>query len=164
MPSFAGTLSRSGCISDDGARVSIEFVGISPSAANASTVNWSKRMMSSASRSTFIIGAALVLALTGCQKSDPTAGTSNGVPAERVANATPIPQFPKGDPSVPDAATVFAAQDAVEKARLMQETTALQDKPAPQEPMTEAEESKAMPLPAQANDHSTTALDKNKGG
>ncbi len=28
--------------------------------------------------------------------------------------------------------------------------------------MTKGEESKAMPLPGQANDHSTTALDKNK--
>jgi hypothetical protein len=46
----------------------------------------------------------------------------------------------------------------------MQDTTALQRKPAPQEKMTKAEESKAMPLPGQANDHSTTALDKNKGG
>jgi hypothetical protein len=30
--------------------------------------------------------------------------------------------------------------------------------------MIKAEESKAMPLPGQANDHSTTALDTNKGG
>ena len=120
--------------------------------------------MKNNARSILFIGAVLALALTGCQKTDPTASTSNGVPPERVANATPIPQFPKGDPSVPDAATVFAAQDAVEKARVMQETAALQDKPAPQEPVTQAEESKAMPLPAQANDHSTTALDKNKGG
>ena len=120
--------------------------------------------MNNASRSILCTGAALALALAGCQKSDPTAITSNGVPRERVASATPIPQFPKGDPSVPDAATVFAAQDAAEKAKAMQETTALQDKPAPQEPMTEAEESKAMPLPAQANDHSTTALDKHNGG
>jgi len=52
----------------------------------------------------------------------------------------------------------------LEKTRVMQETAALQDKRAPQEPMTPAEESKAMPLPAQANDHSSTALDKNKGG
>jgi len=116
-----------------------------------------------ASRSMFI-GVVLALALTGCQKSDPTAGASNGVPPERVASAGPIPQFSRGDPSVPDAATVFAAQDAVEKTRLMQETAALQDKSAPQQPMTPAEESKAMPLPAQANDHSSTALDKNKGG
>jgi hypothetical protein len=46
----------------------------------------------------------------------------------------------------------------------MQDTAALQQKPAPQEKMTKAEESKTMPLPGQANDHSTTALDKSKGG
>ena len=119
--------------------------------------------MDNTSRFIFV-GAALALALAGCQKSDPTMSTSNGVPPEPVASATPIPQFPKGDPSVPDAATVFAAQDAAEKAKAMQDTAALQQQPAPQEPMTAAEESKAMPLPSQANDHSTTALDKNKGG
>ena len=72
--------------------------------------------------------------------------------------------MPKGDPSLPDAATAFAAQDAVDKTKVMQDTTALEQKAAPQEKMTKAEESKAMPLPSQANDHSTTALDKNKGG
>ena len=109
-------------------------------------------------------GAALAMALTGCQKSDAPAITSNGAPPEPITNTAPIPQFAKGDPSVPDASTVFAAQDAAEKARAMQDTAALQQKSAPQEKMTKAEESKAMPLPGQANDHSTTALDKNKGG
>ena len=64
---------------------------------------------------------------------------------------------------MPDAATAFAAQDAAEKTKAMQDTAALQQKAAPQEKMTKAEESKAMPLPSQANDHSTTALDKKKG-
>jgi len=81
-----------------------------------------------------------------------------------VTNASPIPQFPSGDPSVPDASTVFAAQDAAEADKMKQESTALQQKPNPQEMMTRADESQAMPLPGQANDHSTTALDKNKGG
>jgi hypothetical protein len=53
---------------------------------------------------------------------------------------------------------------AAEKTKAMQDTTALQQKPAPQETMTKAEESKAMPLPGQVNDHSTTALDKSKNG
>ena len=120
-------------------------------------------MMNKASRSIFA-GAAFAMALTGCQKSDAPAITSNGVLPEPVTNAAPIQQFPKGDPSVPDAPTVFAAQDAAEKVKAMQDTAALQQKPVPQEKMTKAEESKAMPLPGQANDHSTTALDKNKGG
>ena len=119
--------------------------------------------MNDTSRSIFI-GAAIAVAVAGCQQSDESAVTSNGMPSERVTNTAPIPQFPKGDPSVPDASTVFAAQDAADKAQAMQETTAMQQKAAPQEPMTKAEESKAMPLPAQANDHSTTAIDKNKGG
>jgi hypothetical protein len=119
--------------------------------------------MNRVSRSIFA-GAALAMVLAGCQKSDAPAITSSGGPPEPVTNASPIPQVPKGDPSLPDAATALAAQDAADKTKAMQDTTALQQKPAPQEKMTKAEESKAMPLPGQANDHSTTALDKSKGG
>ena len=108
-------------------------------------------------------GAALAVVLASCQKSDAPAVTSIGAPPQPVTDATPIPQFSKGDPSVPDASTAFAAQGAADKPRAMQDTTALPQKPAPQEEMTKAEESKAMPLPGQANDHSTTAMDKNKG-
>jgi hypothetical protein len=46
----------------------------------------------------------------------------------------------------------------------MQDTAALPQTSAPEEKMTKAEESKAMPLPGQANDDSSTGLDKNKGG
>ena len=119
--------------------------------------------MNDASRSIFI-GVALAMVLAGCQQSDEPAVTSNGMPSERVTSTTPIPQVPKGDPSVPDASTVFAAQEAADKAKAIEDTNAMQQTAAPQEPMTEAEESKAMPLPAQANDHSTTAIDRNKGG
>jgi hypothetical protein len=120
-------------------------------------------MMNRASRS-ILTGAALALLLGGCQKSDAPTITSNGAPPRPASDATPIPQMPKGDPSVPDAATAFAAQDATAKTKAMEDTRALQQTPAPQEKMTKAEASKAMPLPGQANDHSTTALDKNKGG
>ena len=119
--------------------------------------------MNKPSRSIFI-AAALALALAGCQKSDSPPVTSTGAPPRPVTNAAPIPQMPKGDPSLPDAANALAAQDAADKTKAMQDTAALQQKPAPQEEMTKAEESKAMPLPGQANDHSTTALDKGKGG
>lgn len=119
--------------------------------------------MNGISRS-MLAGAALVMVLAACQRSDPPAVTSNGAPARPVTDGAPIPQMPKGDPSAPDAATTFAAQDVAGKTEAAQGTVALQQKPAPQEKMTKTEESKAMPLPGQANDHSTTALDKNKGG
>ena len=120
--------------------------------------------MNKASRSILIAAALMLAGVTGCQKSDAPPVTSNGAPPQTVTNAAPIPQMPKGDPSLPDAASALAAQDAAEKAKAMQDATALQQKPAPREEMTNAEESKAMPLPSQANDHSTTALDKSKGG
>src|SRR5512147_3303485 len=112
--------------------------------------------MNTVSRSIFA-GAALAMMLAGCQKSDAPAITSSSAPPEPVTNASPIPQMPKGDPSLPDAASALAAQDGADKTKAMQDTTALQQKPASQEKMTKAEESKAMPLPGQANDHSTTA-------
>src|SRR5512140_1348015 len=119
--------------------------------------------MNKVSRSIFA-GAALAMVLAGCQRIDLPTVATDGAPPQPPPNATPIPQMSKGDPSVPDAATTFAAQDAADKTKAMQDTAALQQKPAPQEKMTRAEESKAMPLPGQVNDHSNTALDKNKGG
>jgi len=113
---------------------------------------------------TAFVAATIALALAGCQQSVAPLNPPNGAPAQSVGSVGPIPQMPQGDPSVPDASTVFAAQDTAEKAKAMTDTTALQQKAAPQEKMTTAEETKAMPLPGQANDHSTTALDKGKGG
>jgi hypothetical protein len=116
-------------------------------------------MMNKVSGSIFVC-AAVALLLTGCQREAPSALKEE--PRQVVvADATPIPQLPTRDPSLPDAATVLAAEDAAAKAKAMQDTAELQQKAAPQEDMTKAEEAKAMPLPSQANDHSTTALDKN---
>jgi len=65
---------------------------------------------------------------------------------------------------VPDAAAAFAAQDAAERVKAMQVTTALQPKLAPREKITKAEASTAMPLPSQGSDDATATLDKGKGG
>jgi hypothetical protein len=104
------------------------------------------------------------MVLAGCQRSDSPAVVKDGAPPQAVITAAPTAQTSKGDPSVPDAASAFPAKDASDKTKTMEDTTALQQKAAPQEKMTKEEESKAMPLPGQANDHSTTAVDKNKGG
>lgn len=117
--------------------------------------------MNTLSRSIFV-GAALAMLLAGCQKKDAPAVTSHGEPAQTFTNAPPISQTPTRDPSVPAAATVFAAQDAADKAKTQQDTNTLQHQPNPQREMTKEDESKAMPLPGQANDHSAIALDKSK--
>jgi hypothetical protein len=103
---------------------------------------------------TVLVGAALAMLLVGCQKTDTVPATSSSQPSPTVAT-TPasIPATSTPDPSLP-AATAKAAGT--------QDTTALQHKAAPQEEMTKDEESKAMPLPGQANDHSTTALDRSR--
>lgn len=115
--------------------------------------------MNNVSRSIFVV-VALAMTLAGCQRTETPAASSNGGPAQSAASSTPIPQQPAGDASVPSSAAVAAAKDAADKATATQDVNAMQHKDAPQEPMTKAEESKAMPLPGQANDHSTTALDK----
>jgi hypothetical protein len=116
-------------------------------------------MMSNVSRSIFV-GAAIAMALAGCQRTETPASTSNGGPAQTAVSAAEVPKQPSGDASVPSSTAVAATKDAADKATSTQEVNAMQHKAAPQEPMSKAEESKGMPLPGQANDHSTTALEK----
>lgn len=73
-----------------------------------------------------------------------------------------IPQTTSADPSVPDAATALATQDAAEKTKAMGDAGASQQAPVRQETMTKSEQSSAMPLPGQANDHSAIGLDAGK--
>lgn len=120
-------------------------------------------MMNNVFRS-IVAGTALAMALAGCQRSESPAAAKDGTPLNAITTTAPVQPIAKGDPSAADAATTFAARDAADGTKTTLDTTALQQKQAPQEAMTKAEESKAMPLPSQANDHSTTALDKSKGG
>ncbi|GEM_PF-2300505 len=108
------------------------------------------------------VGAALSMMLAGCQKTDTPAVTSDGKPSQTITNVTPVPQTPARDPSLPEAAAVFGAPDAGEKAKAMQDTAALQKEPAHAQEMTKQEESIAMPLPGQAGDESAAGLDKSK--
>ena len=109
--------------------------------------------MNTISRS-ILIGGALAMVLVGCQKKDESDVASKVQPSATVTNnSAPIAPTSTPDRSLPE---------VTGKAAATQDTTALQQKAAPQEKMTKEEESKAMPLPSQANDHSTTALDKNK--
>lgn len=108
--------------------------------------------MNTISRS-ILIGGALVMVLVGCQKKDEADVASRVQPSATVTNsAAPIAPTSTPDRSLPDVTGKAATQD----------TTALQQKADPQAKMSKEEESKAMPLPSQANDHSTTAIDKNK--
>lgn len=108
------------------------------------------------------MGAAFSMMLVGCQKTDAPAVTPDGKPSQTVTNVTPIPQTPARDPSLPEAAAVFGAPSAGEKAKAMQDTTALQKEPTHAQEMTKQEESIAMPLPGQGTDDSATGLDKSK--
>lgn len=107
-----------------------------------------------------LCAAALMTTVAACQRA-PEAVVSNGQPPQSVVEAGPVlSQGTFRDPSLPDASTVFAAEAAADKAR--QDAIALQQVATPQKEMTKAEESKEMPLPSQANDLSTTVLDKTR--
>jgi hypothetical protein len=69
------------------------------------------------------LGAALSMMLAGCQKTDAPAVKSDGTPSQTITNVTPVPQAPTRDTSLPEAAAVFGARDAGEKAKAMQDTT-----------------------------------------
>ena len=98
------------------------------------------------------------MVLMGCQKKDELAVAPSVQPSATATNpSAPATQSATPDPSVPE-----AAAKAEGKAAATQNTTVLQRDATPQAKMTKEEESKAMPLPSQANDHSTTALDKSK--
>lgn len=109
-----------------------------------------------------LVVMAFITALTGCQRKDEAAVTSNASQSQTTANPEPSSRT-AGDPSLPDASTALAADDTPDKPKTTQDTDTLQHTPTPQKEMTKEEESNAMPLPGQANDHSTTALDKTKG-
>ena len=105
-----------------------------------------------------VCAAVLCAGLVGCDREHDVLK-----PMPQVLEAKPSTQGVSADNSVPDASAVFAAKDAADKARGALDTAALQQAAAPQKAMTKEEESKAMPLPGQVNDHSTTAPDKKKG-
>ena len=95
-------------------------------------------------RFTLATVALAMLALAACdkRKADP--------PLPGVAASTPaVPSV--SDPSVPPAATVLAPAT----------TPTAQDAPGGRATgaMTKAQESSAMPMPGQVNNHSSTALD-----
>lgn len=101
---------------------------------------------------------ALLAFLPGCQKQDERAAAPSRESPQTVATTRYIAPLPAGDPSLPDAATALAADDAADKAKADADAAAAEQ--APQAEMTKKEESDTMPRAGQANDHSSTALDK----
>lgn len=64
-----------------------------------------------------LVAASLALAISACQKSGEPAVTWNGQPSQTAIHSGPVVQGTIRDPSLPDAATVFAAEELAEKAR-----------------------------------------------
>lgn len=96
-----------------------------------------------------LAGTATTVLLTACQNE--TARLPGSVPLPAVLNTS-------ATPAVPDAAAALAAQDA--KAKAGQDATGVQNQPTPASTMSKEEESRTMPQPGQANDHSTLAPNK----
>jgi hypothetical protein len=87
---------------------------------------------------TTLAAAAMVLAFSACQRSVEPSAVSNGQPSQTVIHPGPTAQGTIRDPSVPDATTVFAAEEAAAKARA--------DAEALQQTATQAQSSLAAPL------------------
>ena len=104
----------------------------------------------------------LTLNLVACERdiapvlSEPAAATTT---VGRSIPAGVVPDTSVSDTSVPDASRTFAAQAAAERAKASQDAAAALNKTGPPNTMSEAQESKTMPLPGQANDHSTPVRD-----
>jgi hypothetical protein len=93
-----------------------------------------------------LCGAALTMSLMGC--------LAHEAPFEMTSN-TPAQPGMSLDPSVPDASSVFAAQDAADATLAAKQSVALPKPIVVGKEMTKEQESKAMPMPGQTNDHST---------
>jgi hypothetical protein len=105
--------------------------------------------------------AACAILAAGCGRNEVDAVAPNGQPSQVATNHASIPQAFARDPSVPDASTVFAEQDAADKAKA---ALALPPQVAtPGKKMTKEEESKAMPMPGQVNNHSSPVPAKSGG-
>lgn len=103
-----------------------------------------------------LLSLFLAVGLAACERNvAPKVNVPVAIPSPQ---ATVQPSGPPPDTAPPDAATVFAVQDAADRAKVRQDADAT-NKPVPATTMTKGEESKAMPLPGQANDHSSPARD-----
>ncbi len=107
-----------------------------------------------------LLALLALLALSGCERKPadpptPKAELNTPVaPAPAVASSSGTP-----DPSVPAAAATVAVQAPAA-------ASTARDEPAnrPTDGLTKAQESNAMPMPGQVNNHSTTAIDAAKRG
>ena len=106
-----------------------------------------------------VLALLALLALSACEKKPSDAPKPRSELNTPVTSAQSSITPPVADPSVPPAATIAAVvnEPAASTAK---------DAPAnkPVDSMTKAQESNAMPMPGQVNNHSTTALDPVKRG
>jgi hypothetical protein len=96
----------------------------------------------------------MLIVLAACDIRPPDRGPSEAPTATNATTTTPAPVTSGSpDPSVPPAGGTVPP--AAPGATSSDDATRQQ----PREPMTPTQESSAMPMPGQANNHSSTALD-----
>jgi len=104
----------------------------------------------------------LTLNLAACGRDT---GPAPAVPAATTAAIGSTTSAGAGrDTSLPDASSTFAAQEAALRAKALQDAAAALNDSGPPSTMSKEQESKTMPLPGQANDHSTAARDDKRKG
>ncbi len=101
------------------------------------------------------VAVVVLLASVGCDKRPGPGPTPPATPPLPTVAPAATPQV-SSDPSLPDAKATLRAGDAGRPQAL----ASAAQRSAPAHPaMTRAQEATAMPLPGQANDHSSLALD-----
>lgn len=112
-----------------------------------------------------LAAVAIAVGIAACDRPDRSAATKPELmptaPAIAPPPANPAPVMPPKADTVLGTPPQAAAAPSADSAATQQPAarTAQGSDPNAKEPMTKEEESAAMPKPAQANDHSTTATD-----
>jgi hypothetical protein len=105
-----------------------------------------------------LFNLVVLLAVAACGQTAAPGSARGGLSDAAALAAAAVPGN-AADTSVPDAATVFAAQD---RAAIAAAAPLPPANPASSS-LSKTEESKAMPLPGQANDHSVPARERQLG-
>ena len=106
-----------------------------------------------------LAGLAVAVGVAACNR---TADEQTAANKAELESTTPKIGPPPAQPAPvmpPKAGTVFD-QSTDQSGSATGNATASAGDPGAKEPMSKAQESTAMPMPAQANDHSTTSTDK----
>ena len=108
-----------------------------------------------------LAGLAVAVGVASCNRTADNQSTVDKAALEPTAPKIGPPPAQPAPVMPPKADAVFDQSTAQSGPASSSSTAGSTGDSGAKEPMTKAQESNAMPMPAQANDHSTTTTDKN---